>query len=526
MIRYLSIQRLAVIDQLELEFGPGLSVLTGETGAGKSILVEAVGLLLGGRATADLVRDRRRDRHRPGDHRPPRRHANGSSGARSRRRDAAAPSSTARSSTTAALRESARRSSSTSTGSTSTRPCSCPQTQLALLDRFADLDDPRGEVGRAFARVSSSPRAPLCEPATDGARDRARPPRPPRVPAARDRQGRAARRGRRDARGRAADRRQRRQAQPPVQPRATPPSTTTTRPCWRGWAMSGNGWRAGALDPRFEPFVERARGHTRTARGPRLYAARLRADLDRVAGSPAGDRGSARADRPPEASLRSDARRGPRAAPCGRRRSSPHSMAARSPRRASQRSSAMRGAAYLAARQSALGATTRRPRPVRGRARTQLRRARHARHAMRGPLRLGRRPRSAIGPRRASIASSCCLSPNPGEDLRPLSRIASGGELSRVMLAIKTLATTDVPGKTLIFDEVDAGIGGRVADAVGERLRALAGAVPGALHHAPAAGRRLRPRTLPRLQGPSGRPHGDTCRVASTASNGSRKLRA
>ena len=56
MIRYLNIQRLAVIDQLEIEFGPGLSVLTGETGAGKSILVEAVGLLLGSRASADLVR--------------------------------------------------------------------------------------------------------------------------------------------------------------------------------------------------------------------------------------------------------------------------------------------------------------------------------------------------------------------------------------------------------------------------------------------------------------------------------------
>src|SRR5262249_56191190 len=56
MIRFLSIQRLAVIDQLELEFGPGFTVLTGETGAGKSILMEAVGLLLGGRAAADLVR--------------------------------------------------------------------------------------------------------------------------------------------------------------------------------------------------------------------------------------------------------------------------------------------------------------------------------------------------------------------------------------------------------------------------------------------------------------------------------------
>ena len=70
-------------------------------------------------------------------------------------------------------------------------------------------------------------------------------------------------------------------------------------------------------------------------------------------------------------------------------------------------------------------------------------------------------------------AAELLFSPNPGEELRPLARIASGGELSRVMLALKTIASTDVPGKTLIFDEVDAGIGGRVADVVGARLRAL-----------------------------------------------------
>ena len=56
MLRFLRIQHLAVIDRLELEFDPGLSVLTGETGAGKSILVGAVGLLVGGRSSADLVR--------------------------------------------------------------------------------------------------------------------------------------------------------------------------------------------------------------------------------------------------------------------------------------------------------------------------------------------------------------------------------------------------------------------------------------------------------------------------------------
>lgn len=63
------------------------------------------------------------------------------------------------------------------------------------------------------------------------------------------------------------------------------------------------------------------------------------------------------------------------------------------------------------------------------------------------------------------------LTANPGEPLKPLAKVASGGELSRVMLAIKTvLADVDrIP--TLIFDEVDIGIGGRVARLVGERLR-------------------------------------------------------
>ena len=56
MLRFLRIKRLAVIEAVEVQFEPGLNVLTGETGAGKSILVEAVGLLLGSRASADLVR--------------------------------------------------------------------------------------------------------------------------------------------------------------------------------------------------------------------------------------------------------------------------------------------------------------------------------------------------------------------------------------------------------------------------------------------------------------------------------------
>ena len=66
------------------------------------------------------------------------------------------------------------------------------------------------------------------------------------------------------------------------------------------------------------------------------------------------------------------------------------------------------------------------------------------------------------------------ISPNLGEEPRPLSKIASGGELSRIMLAIKKILTKGAEGQTLVFDEVDAGIGGHTAEVVGHKLRDLA----------------------------------------------------
>ena len=66
------------------------------------------------------------------------------------------------------------------------------------------------------------------------------------------------------------------------------------------------------------------------------------------------------------------------------------------------------------------------------------------------------------------------LSPNLGEALRPLSKIASGGELSRIMLAMKTILASTISVETIIFDEVDAGIGGATAEVVGEKLNSLA----------------------------------------------------
>ncbi|HEU0025734.1 MAG TPA: DNA repair protein RecN [Ktedonobacterales bacterium] len=65
------------------------------------------------------------------------------------------------------------------------------------------------------------------------------------------------------------------------------------------------------------------------------------------------------------------------------------------------------------------------------------------------------------------------LAPNPGEPLKPLARIASGGETSRLMLAIKTILASADATPTLIFDEIDAGISGRSGQVVGEKLWAL-----------------------------------------------------
>ena len=92
------------------------------------------------------------------------------------------------------------------------------------------------------------------------------------------------------------------------------------------------------------------------------------------------------------------------------------------------------------------------------------------------------------------------LAPNAGEPARPLARIASGGELSRVALAIKRVLAEADATPTLVFDEVDTGIGGRSADPIGRCLWALGPPPPGPVRHPPAADRRPRRRPLPDRQ--------------------------
>ena len=82
------------------------------------------------------------------------------------------------------------------------------------------------------------------------------------------------------------------------------------------------------------------------------------------------------------------------------------------------------------------------------------------------------RPRAEIAAEGAEVVEMM-FSANPGEPLAPLARVASGGELARLMLAIKTVGADADRLPTLVFDEVDAGIGGEAAIQVGLRLKAL-----------------------------------------------------
>jgi len=81
--------------------------------------------------------------------------------------------------------------------------------------------------------------------------------------------------------------------------------------------------------------------------------------------------------------------------------------------------------------------------------------------------------RGEIGPRGRDRAR-LTFAPNPGEEPRPLARIASGGELSRVMLAVKRALAKSDQALCYVFDEVDTGVGGGTAEVIGRKLKAIA----------------------------------------------------
>jgi DNA repair protein RecN (Recombination protein N) len=468
MIRYLQIQRLAVIDQLELEFGPGLSVLTGETGAGKSILVEAVGLLLGARATADLVRT-------------------GSDTAIVQavidtpdgrevlvRREVSAQGRSrafidGHLVTTTALRD-AMADLVDLHGQHEHQALLSPQTQLACLDRFASLDPLREEVSGHHAAWAAARQA-LADARTAN-RDRAA--RLDLLEFQRHEIDKVAPLAGEDA---TLD----------IERRVAANADRLGRLCSESYAslydndgavlsQLGQVWKRvgelAALDPRFAPFLD-----SRASIDSQLedLAFLLRDYASSIEG--AADRLQALSDRLAQVE-RLKQRYGPTLDEVlARRREIEDEFGSLG--NSAERIAALEEA-ESAARRAYLDA-----------AKALSKRRRQAAPALTASLVASLRELAMPGTVGELVVDSApeaedrwtsngvdrvelLLSPNPGEDMRPLNRIASGGELSRVMLAIKTLASADAPGKTLIFDEVDAGIGGRVAAIVGDRLRSLA----------------------------------------------------
>jgi DNA repair protein RecN (Recombination protein N) len=89
------------------------------------------------------------------------------------------------------------------------------------------------------------------------------------------------------------------------------------------------------------------------------------------------------------------------------------------------------------------------------------------------PIALGDDPFTGDVPVGGADDLEFLLAANPGEPARPLRKVASGGELSRTMLALKTVLAAHDPVGTLVFDEIDANVGGRLGDIVGEKLAQL-----------------------------------------------------
>jgi DNA repair protein RecN (Recombination protein N) len=467
MLRFLGIQNLAVIERLDLDFAPGLNVLTGETGAGKSILIEAISLLVGGRASPDLVRTgeecatvqavfetadarevlARREITAQGRSRA---FLDGGLTTAGALRDAILPLVDLH-------------------GQHEHQALLDPDTHLDVLDRHAGLGDRRDAIATAFAAMRH-----LREELERARRDE------------RERAGRldllafhlqeierAAPRVGED--GQLAATRQILASADRVQRLCAEAYGALYESDEAALATLGGVWKRvaelAAIDPAFAPYVE-AREAIKSqledlASLLRGYAANLDASPARL--QEVEDR---------LALLERLKRKyGPTLQDVVERREKTRSEIA-SLDRAGERAAQLEGL-LAEARDNYLGlarglASERReaaPRLARD-LEKELRALamEHTRFEVRFENEL---PEDSWN-ERGIDAAQFFVSPNPGEELRALARIVSGGELSRIMLALKTLASTDAPGKTLIFDEVDAGIGGRVADAVGARLQSLA----------------------------------------------------
>jgi DNA repair protein RecN (Recombination protein N) len=467
MLRYLSIRRLAVIETLDVEFGPGLSILTGETGAGKSILVDAVDLLLGGRASADLVRTGADlaqvqaviETH-PGTEIVVRREVLANGRSRAFLDDTLV--------TTATLRD-ALGPHIDLHGQYDHHGLIAAAGHLDLLDRFAGLDGLRARVESAFRTYRAAQQA-----VDDSQLDERE--RTVRLELIRHQLGEIER----------------------VHP--TPGEDDDLLSQRHVLANADRldrlarelylllyegddaiiGRLAGAwkrlddlrsLDPRFEIFSALRNTVAPALEDISLFVRDYITELD---ASP--ERLQQVEDR--LAALERVKRKyGPSLDLVLQRREELLAAAASLDVTADRLAELQ--ATLANAREGYLGLASElseaRRRRVDGFGRALVEElGQLAMEKARCELRLvSVRDLEDRWTERGVDAGELFLSANLGEEPRPLARIASGGERSRVLLAIKTLASVDAPGRTLVFDEVDAGIGGRAADAVGARLRAL-----------------------------------------------------
>jgi DNA repair protein RecN (Recombination protein N) len=466
VLRFLSVRHLAVIDRLELEFEPGLSVLTGETGAGKSILVGAVGLLVGGRASADLVRTGEESAAVEAIFETP-------AGKEIIVRREVSAQGRSRASVDGALTTSAALRDLCGDlvdlhGQHEHQVLLDPAAHMDLLDEFAGAAGERERVAAAFAawqsvrterdRLAGGERekAARAEFLTFqlGEIDRAN----PKPGEDEELQATARVLGNADK----------------LQRLCTDAYDALYEGDQAVLPSLGSVWKKvgdlATLDDRFHPYLD-----SRSAVKSQLedlafflrdYSAAIDASpaklqevedrlavlerLKRKHGPTLDDVVSKREQ------LRRDL----------------HDIEHATERTAeldAQLSAA--AAAYLAAA-SVLTAKRRSSAATFCRA-LEKSLADLAMNRTRCDVRFTAAEGEPQWSERGLEQAEFYISANPGEDVKPLARIASGGELSRIMLALKTLASTDAPGKTLIFDEVDAGIGGVVADVVGARLQRL-----------------------------------------------------
>ena len=469
MIRFLAIRNLAVIESVAVDFEQSFNILTGETGAGKSILVEAVGLLLGGRATQDLIRTGEDlatveaiFETEDGSELIVRREITSQGRSRAFINGALA--------TAAALKDLSNRLVELH-GQHEHQQLLDPAQHLALLDAWAGLEAARAHVAAAFATVRDL-REQLDRLRMDD-RERAA-----RLDLVEFQLGELQKANLQPGEDEtlAADRQLLRSAD------------TIQRLCGEGYAelydneaaaltTLGHVWKRvgelAAIDPRFAPHLEARDGIKAQLED---LAFTLRDFADGIDASPGRlqqveDRLSLieRLKRKHGGTLEAAIAHRDRLVAEHRALTGGQSSIADIEQ---QLGSA--GRAFLDAAQT-LSASRRRAAATFARA-IERELAELAMERTKFEVRLVTAEGEGQWTDAGIDTGEFFLSPNVGEELRPLARIVSGGELSRVMLALKTLATSTADrAKTLIFDEVDAGIGGRVATVVGRKLASLGG---------------------------------------------------